>query len=164
MKRHVIATFCLIFFIISIILLNFARTPQTATTSTNAQMGSFVITVLEKNTLAPIENATVCVIETKEYHSTNNHGLTKKISVPIIENTNFNTSLKRPYGEITFLVYKAGYSSAISFYNITRPNTTNVGTIFYLEPIINPEDNKLEIITTAPDNAWANELARLYKK
>ena len=127
-------------------------------------MGSFVVTVLEKNTLAPIDNATVCIIETKEYHNTNSHGLTKKISVPIIENANFNNSLKRPYGEITLLAYKAGYSSAISFYNITRPNTTNVGIIFYLSPIINQEDNKLEIITNAPDSAWASELARLYKK
>ena len=167
MKSTKIAScFCLIIFllIIPLLILAFIARPQTVSTSKNTEFGSIVVTVLEKNTLDPIDNATVCVIETREYYYTSNKGLTKKISVPIIENANFNNSLKRNYGEITLLVYKAGYASAISFYNIIKPNTTNVGVIFYLSPIINEEDNKIEIISNTPDTSWATELEKLYKK
>ncbi|MBQ7579655.1 MAG: hypothetical protein IJT25_03905 [Clostridia bacterium] len=137
---------------------------ETTSVYSQSEFGSIIVSVLEKGSLAPIDNATVCVIETRQYYSTTNNGLTEKISVPIIENSTFSNSLKQNYGTITLLVYKLGYSSVISFYNIVKKNTTSVGNVVFLEPIINSIDNKTEIITNNPDSAWANELAKLYKK
>ncbi|MBQ7453120.1 MAG: hypothetical protein IJS68_02500 [Clostridia bacterium] len=146
--------------LIFILIGNSSATPA----STKAEYGSIIITVLEQGSLTPITNATVCVVETRKYYSTNNKGLTEKISVPILTNSNFDNSLKRNYGEITLLVYKNGYTSELSFGNIISPNTTRVGLIIFLTPIINPDDPDLNISSQNPDTSWATELYKLYKK
>ena len=132
--------------------------------STTANYGSIIVSVLEQGSLSPITNATVCVIETRKYYSTNNKGLTEKITAPILTNSNFDNSLKRNYGEITLLVYKNGYTSELSFGNIISPNTTRVGVVILLSPIINPNDPDLSINSQNPDTSWATELYKLYKK
>ena len=133
-------------------------------TSANAQMGKIIVTVLEANTLNPIDNATVCIIETRKYYSTNQKGLTENIIVPILPNDNFNQSLKRNWGEMTILVYKSGYADSINFYTAITNNNTRVGFVVYLTPIINEEDNKPNINVEQPNSTWTQELINLYKK
>lgn len=165
LNKLAIVLFCfsLIESIILVVVL-FNSSNLATPTMANAQMGKIVVTVLETNTLNPIDNATVCVIETRKYYATNKKGLTETITVPIITNDNFNQSLKRDWGEITLLIYKTGYADSINFYTAITNNNTRVGFVVYLTPIINEEDNKPSINVEQPNSTWAQELIKLYKK
>lgn len=125
--------------------------------------GHIIIKVLESNTLEPVLNANVCIVETRTYTTTNKSGYTPKLTIPIIPNNNFDISLKRDWGEFTILVYKKGYTTFISFYNVVYPNTTNVGLICYLSPIINADDPIFITNVTKPDDTWIYTLINLYK-
>jgi len=151
----------------SCLTLSFALGKKSALISqtlSNKETGSVQIKVLEESTLKPIDGATVCIVDTRHYENTNKHGKTNLIHVPIRQNPNFNLSLERPYGELTILVYKAGYADYLSFYNMIRPNTTNVGIVVKLKPIINEEDTDPIIDINYPDKLWCENLIKLYKK
>lgn len=158
----------LIFFnILSICLLCYNAGKNSFVKQTSAllkQSGKIMVTVLEESTLKPIDNATVCIIETRHYENTNKHGKTNYISVPILPNTNFNMTNQREYGELTILVYKSGYSDYLSFYNMISPGFTNVGIVIKLKPIINKEDTFPTIDVKYPDTSWCEKLIKLYKK
>lgn len=164
-----------IFTLISLFLLNissacmliFNAGKNSFSRQTNLQIkqsGKIIVTVLEESTLKPIDNATVCIIETRHYENTNIHGKTNYIIVPILPNTNFNLTNQREYGELTILVYKSGYSDHISFYNMIYPGFINAGIVIKLKPIINQEDISPVIDTKSPDKSWCEKLIKLYKK
>lgn len=122
------------------------------------------IHVIEQNTGKPIDGATVCIIETRHYENTNKYGYTNLINVPIIRNTNFDMSHSRNWGELTILVYKNGYSDNITFYTSVIPNSTKVGVVIQLAPIISSEDNSPDISVESPNYSWTKQLIKLYKK
>lgn len=128
------------------------------------QSGRIQIEVIDDLTGNAIDGATVCIIETRHYETTNKHGKTDFIEVPIIRNQNFDLSLQRPYGEFTILVYKDGYADNLSFYNFIKPETTRVGIKIRLSTIINPDDTKPTITINSPDSTWSEALIKLYKK
>ncbi len=137
---------------------------NTSIVAANDRFGKIVITVLEKGTNKPIDNAKICLIETHEYFSTNKNGLSDTLQVPILRNENFDNSLKRTWGDITLLVYKPGYSDHISFYEQVPVNQTRLGVVIYLSPIYSETDTAPTITTNTPDKTWINELIKLYKK
>lgn len=126
--------------------------------------GRLSVTVLEDNTNMPIDNATICIIETRTYETTNKYGRSPTISVPILKNANFNLSLERSWGEITLLVYKDGYKDNISFYTSIMPGSSRVGIVIHLSPILSLEDTKPTISVEYPSQTWAESLIKLYKK
>lgn len=122
------------------------------------------VQVLEQNTNKPIDGATICVIETRHYENTDKYGYSKLIEVPIIRNTNFDISNSRNWGEITILVYKSGYADNITFYTSVIPNSTKVGIVVHLAPIISSLDISPDINVEHPNQLWATQLINLYKK
>ncbi len=132
--------------------------------TTASQTGYVQVKVLESGSLKPITNATVCIVETRTYTTTDKYGCTQKIAVPIVPNNNFDISLERDWGEFTILVYKNGYATYISFYNEVYAGTTRVGLICELVPIINETDPKLTTNVAVPNSAWIETLISLYKK
>lgn len=143
---------------------SFGKNSINQTSLNFAQSGKIQIKVLESNTLSPIDNATICIIETRHYETTNKHGLSNIITVPILRNTNFDLSLTRNWGELTILVYKNGYADNISFYQSIIPNTTRMGLIIYLNPITSTDDISPTISTEEPNISYAQRLIKLYKK
>ncbi len=134
---------------------------------TNAQTnqsGKIQIEVIDDMSGKPVDGATICIIETRHYETTNKHGKTEFIDVPIIRNQNFDLSLERPYGEFTILVYKDGYADNLSFYNFIKPETTRIGIKIRLRNIINPDDAEPTITVNSPDITWSKALIKLYKK
>ena len=140
---------------------NHQITNQIINTTSTAKV---IIQVIDEFSNKPIDNATVCILETKHYENTNKHGLTNSIEVPIIRNSNFDLHLKRTWGELTILVYKNGYYDNISFYNNVYPNSTRVGLTIKLREIIYPEENNTIITTELPNKQWCETLIKLYKK
>lgn len=145
-------------------VLVFKNLPKATTTAATTQTGKLVVSVLETNTLTPIDNATVCVIETRKYYQTNKKGLTENIVLPVIVNPNFNVSAPQTWGEVTLLVYKNGYADAICFRTKIYPNTTRVGCVVFLPPIINDGDNQPIINQELPPDEYIRDLIRLFKK
>lgn len=135
-----------------------------AVNNNSQKNGYATIKVLESNTLDPVLNATVCIVETRDYKTTNKYGYTDKITLPIIPNPNFDISLKRDWGEFTIIVYKPGYSTYVSFYNQVYANTTNVGLVCFLTPIINPTDPPIISNVQSPPQDYITTLVNLYKK
>ena len=134
------------------------------TFSTSNPTGYAIIKVLEEGSLSPINNATICVIETKCYYQTNKYGYTEKIAVPIMSNKNFDISLKREYGEFTIIVYSPGYSTLVSYYNAVYSGMTNAGIVCKLPAIINSTDNEFISSANKPSDDYTKELINLYKK
>lgn len=161
----IIALICLN--IISSFGIFFTLGKNTSAKKTSAQvktMGTIKVQVLDDTTSKPIDNATVCVIESRHYENTNKYGYTSYIFVPIVRNTSFDISCERNWGELTLLVYKGGYADNLSFYNEVKPGTTKVGIVIRLRPIINEEDKSPTISVSTPDTSWCNNLINLYKK
>lgn len=153
--------------IIILIILNCINIFQIFTGKRASSLGfknaRLVVTVVEAQTGEPIQNATVCVVESRSYYVTNKYGMTKRFEVPILMNTNFDNSAKRYWGEITLLVYKNGYNNHIVFYVRVIENQTRVGKIVELSPIINSE-SKTEVSMEEPEDDGIDVLITHYKK
>ena len=126
--------------------------------------GHVQIKVLEANTLKPVSDATVCIIENHHYTTTNKNGDTSKIEIPIIRNSNYDNLLLRSWGEFTILIYKSGYSSHISFYNEVYAGITRIGIVCYLSPIVNSSDPLVTSNAQLPNQDYINTLVSHYKK
>ncbi|MBQ8468644.1 MAG: hypothetical protein IJ542_02690 [Clostridia bacterium] len=133
-------------------------------TNANNSTGYAIIKVLESNTLAPVGNATICIVETKTYYQTDKYGYSSKIEIPIVPNKNFDISLKRNWGDFTLIVYKPGYSTLVSYYNQVLPHTTNAGIVCFLHPIINPSDPSIIVESMSPGSDYTKALVDLYLK
>lgn len=164
MKKRIIAIIFISLVAIYGTFLSLYTTGGIKPTASSQNHGYATIKVLESNTLAPILNATVCIVETRGYYQTDKFGYTETITIPIISNTNFDISLKRNWGEFTIIVYKPGYSTYVSYYNPVFANTTNVGIICCLPPIINPGDPLVISNANKPSDDYSITLANLYKK
>ena len=139
---------------------NYTQTSSGAATKT----GYAQIKVLEAGSLKPVDNATVCIIETKTYSYTDKYGSAPKQAIPIVPNNNYDISLARNWGEFTILVYKPGYSTYISFYNEVYAGATRVGLVCLISPIINDSDPKITTNVVSPNAAWVETLVSLFKK
>lgn len=164
MKKILKLLFVFILIVLNLTCLFTLSFDQQLYTSSMQSNASIVITVLENGTNKPIDNAAVCIIETKSYYSTNNNGVTEKIEVPVIRNQNFDNSLIRNFGEITILAYKPGYSDHIHFYEEVRPSQTKLGIIIKLTPIYSQTDTTPTITCNTPNKSWAEQLINIFKK
>lgn len=119
------------------------------------------ISIIDLKTREPINNATVCIVETERYYTTDKNGNTPTIQVPYIKNSNFDNILERPWGDITILAYKDGYVDYLVFYIMVQKNSTR-----YLTLTLAPYSAGSEpyLLIESPDNEWAKELITKYKK
>ena len=128
------------------------------------QTAKLQITVLEESSLIPINNATVCIVDSRHYENTNKHGQTSIISVPIIPLNNFSMSSLPQFGYLTILVYKSGYSDNLTLNYPILPETLSVGLTIKMRPIINEEDLEPTVSSITPNVDWCKNLIKLYKK
>lgn len=146
------------------IILVFVVLPRTSSVFSGTKTASLSITVKDAATEEPLENSTVCIIETGGYYKTDKDGKTGVIKVPLLKNTNFDKSSPRPWGEITLLAYKDGYIDFILFYVMVYENQTRNGPNIYLYATDDPETALTHSLVEGPETGWVNDLVRKYKK
>ena len=132
-------------------------------TATPLTFGKLVLTILEKGTTLPVDNATVCIVETRQYFSTNNKGVTPTIEIPILKN-NLSNNLEQYWGEITIIAYKPGYRDHVTFYKQVPINKTMIGSTIFLSPIYSESDLFPTVSTDSPIMDWTIELIKNYKQ
>ena len=141
-----------------------ARAQSVSTVAGTSKAAHLTVTVKEAITNIPLENATVCIIETNSYYQTDKGGKTKLITVPVIKNANFDGSSPRPWGEITLFVYKDGYIDFILFYVMVYEGQTRTGPNITLYPNYDPENAVTHSLIEGPDNDWVETLTKKYRK
>lgn len=164
MKKVFKITLVALLLILNILCLFSIRPIESQQIVAQNEYGRLAITVLELNTNKPVDNASICIVESREYYSTNKNGLTDTIQVPILKNNNLNNSLQTNWGEITLLVYKPGFADHVAFYQSVPIKQTRLGVVVYLTPIYSADDTLPTITTNAPNNIWIKELIKTYKK
>ena len=128
--------------------------------STHPPFGSLQIEVASGTTFAPIEGAAVVIAETGESYKTGTDGKTPLIRVPIIENTTFSHILAMPWGEVTLIVYKDGYTPYVLFHTQVWENEARQGPrIFMFE-----DDGSSQpfSIVEGPQRIWVNQLVEKF--
>ena len=137
--------------------------PISIKNASQTQTSGYVqIKVLEANSLKPVPNAMVCIIENGYYATTNAHGETAKIQVPVLRNTAYDNILLKNWGEFTLLIYKPGYATYVSFYNEVYAGVTRIGLVCYLFPY--SAEQPTTISANAPNSAYTDTLISHYKK
>jgi hypothetical protein len=119
------------------------------------------ISIIDLKTREPLENATVCILETKQYYTTDKYGNTPTIQAPYLKNSNFDDVLERPWGDITILAYKDGYVDYLVFYIMVQKNKTRYLTLTLAPHSVGSEPY---LIIESPDDDWAKEIIKRYKK
>ena len=162
MKSKAFYFLLLTFFILAIL---FTTMPpfSTATTSTTG-MGSAIISVLNKQDNSPVFDATICIVETKEYYQTNKLG-SIKLSLPA-KSTN-KLQFKNPqkeWQEYTLLIYKNGFYPHIYHSLKITSNITRSGIVINLEEILNNSDISYTQEYEYPNNIWCEQLINNHKK
>jgi len=112
----------------------------------------------------PLENATVVIPETGERYVTDENGKTPVIEVPILEDTHFSSILKKPWGEITLLIYKEGYIEYALFHTQVWENQVRSGPKILLFPKDSEGSNEPFSLIEGPHRLWVNELVEKYRK
>lgn len=124
--------------------------------------GYIQIKVLEANSLKPVPNATVCIIENSHYATTDKNGQTQKIQVPVLRNTSYDNILLKNWGEFTLLIYKPGFCTLLNFYNEVYAGVTRIGLVCYLVP--QSTNNQITTNANIPNSAYLETLIVNYKK
>jgi len=104
MKHFLLSLTMIFIYIVFCFLFSCSSTSFTQTNQTGNQ-SKITISVFSGST--PIENATVCIIETQEYYYTNKHGTTAPIYLLSSKQSLIQKNIS--FTEYTLLVYKNGY-------------------------------------------------------
>lgn len=161
MKNFISITILTLVFL-SLLLFNSALYSSATQTNSPYSQGKVVINVYSGTT--PIDNATVCIIETGEYYYTTQSGATKTITIPATSEKQFKSFKDKPFTEYTLLVYKNGYLPHIYYGLKITPNTTKIGvTINLTELGINPNIAYTQSYEY-PSDAYSENIIASYKK
>lgn len=154
---------CLVFCFVVFIFI-FSYNSQTVYTSVTVASGKAVVAVFDKYENTPIDNATICVLETREYYQTQKLGScvltfeTTKQTKPI-----FNNSLKE-FDEYTLLIYKNGYYPHF-YHNLKiQHNITRTGIIIKLEPLALETEISYTEDFDYPPQDWSETAIQYYRK
>ena len=123
-----------------------------------APTGSIIVFVEDGNTKKPLKNACVAIPETGSVFRTDENGKTNSIRVPIVEDSEYKDILRKPWGEITLLVYQQGYVDCAIFHVSVWENQTRNGPTVLLFPIAAGESNQPFTLTEGPQRLWVDQL------
>lgn len=162
MKKFFFSSILILCFIVFIFI--FSYNSQSVYTLATVAEGKAIIAVFDKHENTPIDNASICVLDTREYYQTNKLGScvlsfeTSKQTKPI-----FNNSLKE-FDEYTLLIYKNGYYPHF-YHNLKiEHNITRTGIIIKLEPLsLETEISYTEDFDFPPQD-WSKTAIQYYRK
>ncbi len=123
-----------------------------------APTGSIIVFVEDGNTKKPLKNACVTIPETGSVFRTDENGKTNTIRVPIVEDSEYKDILRKPWGEITLLVYQQGYVDCAIFHVSVWENQTRNGPTVLLFPIAAGDSNQPFALTEGPQRLWVDQL------
>ena len=124
--------------------------------------GEIVPEVLDGMSLNPIEGAEVVVVETEGRYRTKSDGKTQAIRVPVVEDAHFADILKKPWGEITLIVYKDGYADYVLFHTQVWENQCREGPRILLFKADAQAKEQPFSIVEGPQRLWVMELVEKY--
>lgn len=105
---------------------------------------------------APIEGAAVVIPETGDCVYTDADGSTEIIYLPVNTDAVYEGIYKKPWGEVSLLVYKQGYADYALFHLMIEPNALRDGPVVLLFP---KEAGKLPYsLTEGPAQEWVDGL------
>lgn len=138
------------FFSLTTLLIQPATTKETFFTP---DFGKIIVSVIDKHSSKPIQNATICITNTREYFFTNKLGMTHPIKLI--------TTVDSTY---TLLIYSNGYYPHIYYGLTVVKNSTKTGIVIMLEEVY-PESNITYTESYEfPSKTQANQLIKEYKK
>ena len=117
--------------------------------------------VLEGYSETPIQDAKVYILETGQYYSTDENGNTDTIEVPIVPDSRFDGYLKKPWGEISLIVYRDGYMPYALFYLQVSSAKQRDGVKILMFKQEQKDADPFSIIE-GPNKLWVNELIEKY--
>lgn len=133
--------------------------------ATQPAFGRVKISVLDSVNLTPIKDATVCVVETREYYPTNSLGQTNTIKLLAKTPTNLNqTPPTKSTETYTLLVYKNGFFPHIYHGLKIQPNITKTGVVIMLTEVYSAANFSHTESYEYPSQDWSTELIKNYKK
>lgn len=150
--------------VISLISITHISFSSYITASNTPTYGSAIISVFDKQDQTPINNATICIIETGDYYLTNKLG-SIKFTLPA-KNTN-KLSLSNPnknWQEYTLLVYSNGFYPHIYYGLKIVDNNTKTGIVIKLEKLSHNSSQNFTQEYEYPNDIWTLQLIKKYKK
>ena len=123
-----------------------------------ALTGSFEPQVVDGITGEPIAGATLVIVETGDTYTTDENGYTPKIEVPIYLDDRFDAVEKKPWGEISLVVYKNGYVPYALFYLQIMSDTTRKGPQILMFQKGDTELDEPISIIEGPSKMWVDAI------
>ncbi len=118
--------------------------------------------VFDGLTNMPIEDAVVVVAETGLQYKTDVSGKTGAVAVPVIYDARFDNILKKPWGEVTLLIYKDGYKPYVLFYLQVFADEDRSGPSIFLYGEDSASEEPFAIIES-PNRLWVESLIKKFQ-
>ncbi len=136
---------CILFSIILILCFLYPLSTTVTDVSTKTQFANVIIQVKNKQTNNPINNASICILNTRQYYYTNKNGYSESISIPL-----FDEYKVEDYYIYNLLIYKNGYNDYIYYGLKVKPNQKRADIVISLIPIINLQDIETTLFFEPP--------------
>ena len=133
MKSFIVTIISLVLFILITII---SLTPSIQKVSLTSLVSKLSLSVYDEDN-KPINNATIYILETNEYHTTNHTGIA---SISLTYNTKNKILLKqndKEWNEFTIITYKNGYLPHIVYGTKIQKGINRVGLIITLTSLEN---------------------------
>ena len=159
MKKTFYLTYSIL--VISVVILICILFPYNNHTpaSTISKFASLQIQIKDEYTNEKINNATICILNVREYYTSNKNGLTVTIKIPL-----FSEYKMDDYYLYHLLIYKNGYNDFLYLNLKLKENQKRADLIIPLIPIINESDIKTTIFFEPPYNQTINQIIKENKK
>lgn len=136
----------------------FLYSPIVEATSLNISLSYFQVSVCCDLKNYYLNNATICILNTRTYFQTNKYGKTPVIKLQLDDNWK-----KGDYYLINLLCYKNGYEDFLYFNLKLKPNQKRLDIVIYLEEIID-DNHSPTIFFEDPTESDIEQLINEYKK
>jgi len=124
--------------------------------------GILTLYVEDGPTAQPLPGVTIVIPEAGLVVVTDEMGETPALTLPVIADGEFSNILPKPWGEITLLVYRAGYIEQAIFHVNVWENQVRNGPSILLFPQT-PGAVEPHILTEGPQKPWVQELLSHYR-
>ena len=138
--------------------------PSYITSSSTSPNGSAIVSVFDKQDQTPINNATICIIETGEYFTTNKLGAIKFTLPAKAKNKLSFSNPNKNWQEYTLLIYSNGFYPHVYYGLKIVANNTKTGIVINLEQLSTNSPQTYTQEYEYPNDIWTLQLIKKYKK